>query len=141
MQNSFSFSIISILLGSMIIPATVVACTRAKSDSNHASSYLSCLPAEIQPADIVSANLVTGTTVKKVTVAQKLKTLQAKCQNTQLADGTGREIRFYQLQGCWGTPSLNADKIRSQQRRKLAALQQSYTVVEMTCNPGGFPLP
>jgi hypothetical protein len=104
-------------------------------------SYQSCLPANIQATDIVSAELITGTTIKKVTVAQTLNTLQAKCQNTRLVDGNGRGIQFYQLNGCWGTPPPNGREIIDNQNKELAALKSRFTVVSMTCNPGGNPIP
>jgi hypothetical protein len=95
-----------------------------------------CLPGNIKMSDIVSATETT-----KVTVQQKLNELAAGCHNGKLISAsTQKEIRFYQLKGCWGTPPPNADQIMQQQESELATLRSQYTVIEMTCNPGGIPL-
>lgn len=110
------------------------------------SNVSSCLPPKIKLTDIVSAELISfsasnGYTIKKVTVAQKLSELQASCAASgKLVDGTGREIYFYQLTGCWGNPPFNYQDILAKQRQELEQLRQHYTVIEMTCNPSGIPL-
>jgi hypothetical protein len=109
------------------------------------SNINSCLPPNIKLTDIVSTELISfsaanGYTVKKITVAQKLTDLQASCAaNGKLVDGTGREIYFYQLTGCWGNPPFNYQGLLAKQQQELQQLRQQYTVIEMTCNPSGIP--
>lgn len=107
----------------------------------HQTSESSCLPEAIQLTDVVSATLQGDNLVKTVTVSEKLKELQAACQNGKLVDSLGKEIRFYQLQGCWGTPPPNYSEIMQTQAEELSALEKQYTVITMTCNPGGIPYP
>ena len=110
-----------------------------------AGNLSSCLPPDIKLTDVVSAELISFLppnqyNVKKVTVEQKLTELKAACNASgKLVDGTGREIYFYHLTGCWGNPPFNYQDILAKQRQKLEQLRQQYTVVEMTCNPSGIP--
>jgi hypothetical protein len=109
------------------------------------SDWSGCLPADVKLTDIVSAELISFSppnnyTVKKVTVEQKLTELKASCSTSgKLVDGTGREIYFFHLTGCWGNPPFNYQDILAKQRQKLEQLRQQYTVIEMTCNPSGIP--
>jgi hypothetical protein len=103
-----------------------------------------CLPVGIKPDDVVSTqrtrSAAGGDAVKKITVLDTLAELKASCQDGRLFDGNGREIRFYQLKGCWGNPPADYQEILAAQRKELDALKAKYTVVEMTCNPSGsFP--
>jgi hypothetical protein len=103
-----------------------------------------CLPEHVKPTDVVSTRLAqtdTGTSVEKITVEQKLTELKANCKNGKLVDGTGTEIYFYKLTGCWGNPPRNYHEILDRQRAELAILRKQYTVIEMTCNPSGLPIP
>ena len=103
-----------------------------------------CLPEYVKPTDVVSTKLVQtdgGTLVEKITVAQKLTELKANCKNGKLVDGAGTEIYFYNLTGCWGNPPRNYQEILERQEAKLAILRKQYTVIEMTCNPSGVPIP
>ena len=106
---------------------------------------INCLPAERKLTDIVSATFSSGifgnNTVKTVTIEQKLAQLKARCQNQQLIDGSGKEIRFYQLVGCWGNAPQNYADILQAQEEKIKELEQQYTVITMTCNPSGIPYP
>lgn len=104
-----------------------------------------CLPADIKADTVVDTVMVasaTGTqTVVPVTVKQTLKKLKAKCSKGKLRDGKGKEIRFVQLQGCWGNPPQDYLEIMQKQRTDLDDLKKRYTVVEITCNPSGLPIP
>jgi hypothetical protein len=103
-----------------------------------------CLPEYVKPTDVVSTRLVqtnSGTLVEKITVEQKLAELKANCKNGKLVDGAGTEIYFYKLTGCWGNPPRNYQEILERQEAELAILRKQYTVIEMTCNPSGFPIP
>ena len=103
-----------------------------------------CLPEYVKPTDVVSTRLVqtnSGTLVEKITVEQKLAELKANCKNGKLVDGAGTEIYFYKLTGCWGNPPRNYQEILERQEAELAILRKRYTVIEMTCNPSGFPIP
>ena len=89
---------------------------------------------------MVSARTVRARTkgeVVTVTVAEKLKELKARCRKKKLVDGQGREIRFYQLIGCWGNPPDDYQQQLKSQAQELAKLRKRYRVVEMTCNPDG----
>ena len=98
----------------------------------------SCLPAGIQPTDVVSTR-TTGNKGKVITVTvnEKLSELKARCRKGKLVDGAGKEIRFYQLIGCWGNPPDDYQQQLERQARELAQLRKRYRVIEMTCDAGG----
>ena len=102
-----------------------------------------CLPKGIQSADVVTAGF--NPSMKKakqtITVAEKLASLRARCKRGKLLDGAGKEIRFFQLTGCWGNPPDNYQEILERQNKELNKLRKRYTVIEMTCNPSGVPIP
>jgi hypothetical protein len=101
-----------------------------------------CLPAGIQPTDVVSTKTtITGNKgrVITVTVSEKLMELKARCRRHKLVDGKGREIRFYQLVGCWGNPPEDYQQQLERQAKELASLRKRYRVIEMTCNANGDP--
>ena len=77
--------------------------------------------------------------LKRVTVSEKLGELQASCDNDLLVDGEGNEIRFFDLQFCGG-PNPPEEMVR-EYKEELEALEEKYTVIGMTCNPGGIPYP
>ena len=104
-----------------------------------ASKY-GCLPAEIKSDTIVEARQIkTGAVAKfvKETAVQRLDKLKGRCKGAKLFDGKGREIRFYQLEGCWGNPPPDHLEILARQQRELHALKKKFTVIEVTCNPSG----
>ena len=108
--------------------------------------FAGCLPADVKLDEIVDAHVVTSSSgdrppgVDKVTVEQKLTELQASCRDSKLVDGSGREIRFYRLVGCWGNPPRHYQDILQRQREEIDKLKERYTVIEMTCNPSGLPM-
>jgi hypothetical protein len=110
------------------------------------SSLAACLPPGIKLSDVVeatSARIANGQPVglDKVTVEQRLGELKATCSSdNKLIDGSGKQIVFYHLTGCWGNPPARADEILRKQREELDKLKQQYTVIEMTCNPSGTPI-
>ena len=67
----------------------------------------------------------------------KLKELSARCRKHKLVDARGREIRFYQLVGCWGNPPDDYQQQLERQAKELVKLRKRYRVIEMTCNPSG----
>ena len=99
----------------------------------------SCLPSGIQPTDVVSSHARPGKqdAVTTITVAQKLKELKARCRKGKLVDAGGREIRFYQMIGCWGNPPEDYQEQLARQDKELARLRKRYRVIEMTCDPSG----
>jgi hypothetical protein len=107
--------------------------------------WQSCLPPDIKATDVVSAALAVSSngsgTVKTTTVRQKLNQLRAHCRHGKLVDSRGKEIHFYHLTGCWGNPPADYLKIMQRQEDELKELKKKYTVIEMTCNPSGIPLP
>lgn len=101
-----------------------------------------CLPSQIKLTDIVSAEIIestaAGNLIKKVTVKEILTALKARCRKGKLVDGSGREIYFYRLTGCWGNAPADYEDILERQRKEIERLKKRYTVVEMTCNPSGI---
>ncbi len=98
-----------------------------------------CLPSGIQQEDVVSA--VGFKRREVVTVAQKLRSLKARCKRGRLVDSNGRAIYFFRLTGCWGNPPDNYQEILEKQNKELIRLRKRYTVIEMTCNPSGQQIP
>jgi hypothetical protein len=97
-------------------------------------SVAACLPSETKLDDIVSRD----TNNPPLTVAQKLKQMGASCNTkNKLVAKNGKPIYFYRLTGCWGNPPQNYQEILAEQRRKIAELEKTYEVVQMTCNPTG----
>jgi len=106
-------------------------------------SCCACLPKGIQAKDVVSYRgpksfLQKGRQV--LTVEEKLASLKAHCKRGKLVDGSGRQIHFFRLQGCWGNPPADYQEILEKQNRELIRLRRQYTVIEMTCNPSGEPI-
>jgi hypothetical protein len=94
-----------------------------------------CLPPGVQVTDVVSSLAAKpGGKVVTVTVAQKLKSLGARCRKGKLVDAKGTEIRFYQLVGCWGNPPDDYQEQLERQAKELAKLRKRYRVIEMTCD-------
>ncbi len=101
-----------------------------------------CLPGNVKATEIVSAETGNGAIVRQVSVADKLKELQAYCSpDGRLLAPNGQEIYFYRLTGCWGIEPPGAREILQKQEEELKSLRQHYLVVEMTCNPTGIPRP
>ena len=105
-------------------------------------SFNRCLPKEIRTTDVVSTGLVGSSKVpKKITVREKLIQLKASCRAGKLVDATGKEIRFFRLEGCWGNPPADYQEILKKQSEAVEKLRREYTVIEMTCNPDGVAIP
>lgn len=99
-----------------------------------------CLPENIKPDQVVSVISKTSGLkgeVERETVKQRLDKLDARCKSGKLVDAKNREIRFYQLQGCWGNPPADYQEIMNAQQKELQELKKKYTVIEITCNPSG----
>jgi len=97
-----------------------------------------CMPPGIQATDVVSSRAAKpGGKVLTVTVAQKLKTIGARCRKGKLVDAKRTEIRFFQLVGCWGNPPDDYQEQLDRQTRQLAKLRKRYRVIEMTCDSSG----
>jgi len=110
-----------------------------------ASRFSSCLPDGVNDQTIVTATMQSTangqTFIEKVTVVEKLSTMQATCTDNKLRDVNAKEIRFYRLVGCWGARPDDADEQLARQSAEISALEETYTVVTLTCNPGGIPYP
>jgi hypothetical protein len=103
-------------------------------------SCCACLPQGIQPTEVVNYRGMKPFTQKgkqAITVQEKLASLKARCKRGKLVDGSGKQIYFFRLQGCWGNPPENYQEILDKQNRELLRLKKCYTVIEMTCNPSG----
>ncbi|MGB2752943.1 MAG: hypothetical protein WBC19_12875 [Pyrinomonadaceae bacterium] len=105
-----------------------------------AQKYNKCLPADIKEDVVVSYITTTSTkgvaSTKPITVRQTLAKLKARCVCDKLVDGRGKEIRFFQLQGCWGNPPSDHLEIMESQRNEIAKQRKTYTVIEVTCDTG-----
>jgi hypothetical protein len=103
---------------------------------------LNCLPSGINASTIASAIMMPNGKVKQTTIQQTLQTLGASCKGKRLVDRQGREIRFFQQVGCTGAPPPpELIKQWEIERAKLVQLKKRYTVIELTCNTSGLPLP
>ena len=100
-----------------------------------------CLPADINEDTIVTYVATTSAkgieNSKPVTVKQALKKIKAKCYRGKLVGRKGKEVRFYQLQGCWGNPPEDYREILEKQKNDIALLRKKFTVIEITCSAGG----
>ncbi len=127
------------ILTLVFLPLLVMSACRQEE-----SALLTCLPESRQLTDIVSVEGVATTSeeankLKKVTISEKLKELQASCKNNRLVDTQSKEIVFFDLQFCGGAPP--PEGAVEKQREEVIALQKKYTVITMTCNPVGLPYP
>ena len=55
------------------------------------------------------------------------------CKKGKLLTGTGREIHFYRLVGCWGNPPEDYQQQLARQNQDLQRLKKKYKVVEIPC--------
>jgi hypothetical protein len=103
------------------------------------SPLAKCLPADVKLNDVVEASIVRNANGQhRVTVEQKLNEFKATCNgDNKLIDGSGRQIAFYHLIGCWGNPPADYQELLEKQREEINKLRQQFTVIEMTCNPSG----
>jgi hypothetical protein len=112
-----------------------------------AADFSACLPEGITLETIVSAENFRFDKVKQtyrldsVNVKEPLTRLGGSCAAGELTDAGGKKIKFYRLQGCWGNPPFDYQEILSNQAKELADLRKRFTVVELTCNPSGIPIP
>lgn len=125
---------LTVLGSALLLCSTLSASTK--------SNPWGCLPQGIKRTDVVSATMHRpGAGGNQVTVEQKLRELRARCRRGKLVDASGREIYFYRLQGCWGNPPEDYQQILQRQQQEIQRLKKRYTVIEMTCNPSGVPIP
>lgn len=75
----------------------------------------------------------TGAATRNVTIKERLKQIKAHCKKGKLVDGSGREIRFYRLVGCWGNPPEDYQEQLAHQNQELQRLKKQYSVVEIPC--------
>lgn len=69
-----------------------------------------------------------------VTVAEKLKKLNARCRKGRMTGPGNKEIRFFRME-CWGYPPPDYQEIQAEQKRKLEELKAKYTVIVIGCDP------
>src|SRR5437868_4403389 len=128
--------LVLLLMNFFLAATTATDAARKKTPTQGTSTAQdtpACLPSDTKPDDVVTIQQPKNA---KVTVAQTLKTLGAKCNaKGQLVNKNGRPIYFYHLTGCWGMAPPNRDEILANQMRKIAELKKTYQVIEMTCNP------
>ena len=115
---------------------------KPKAQSPAAASKYGCLPSNVKPETIVEARRIesmVGIRMIKELVNQRLDKMRARCKAGKLVDGKGREIRFYELQNCWGNPPADYLEILERQKNELQELRKKFTVIQITCNPSGQP--
>lgn len=97
--------------------------------------FVACLPTGIELEEVVSGPALKSTTTaaKPITVRDTLLRLKARCKKGKLITGSGREIRFHRLIGCWGNPPADYQEQLAQQSRELQRRKKKYTVVEIPC--------
>ena len=106
------------------------------------SPLAKCLPADAKLNDVVEASVAGDAHGQhKVTVESKLNELKATCNgDNKLIDGSGKQVVFYHLIGCWGNPPADYRELLEKQREEINKLKQQFTVIEMTCNPSGVSI-
>lgn len=124
-----------------LLVLALAAVSRAE-DSAPQQPIEACLPNGVrltEIAEVITEPVSTPASgaPRKVTVQDKLTALKARCRDGKLVDGSGREIVFFRLIGCWGNPPEDYQELLAKQRSDLAALHERFTVIEMTCNPSG----
>lgn len=104
-----------------------------------AQKYSKCLPADMKEDTVVGWDNPANSErpAKPVTVRETLAKLKAKCVCDKLVDAKGKEIRFFQMQGCWGNPPADQDEILARQAKEISDLKKKYLVIEMTCSENG----
>jgi len=95
-----------------------------------------CLPNGIKPDTIVNSERVVPKRGRAVTVKQLLIEIKARCRKGKLVDGSGLEIRFYRLIGCWGNPPADYQEMLERQNNELNSLKKKYLVIEIPCQTG-----
>ncbi len=140
MMGCLSYFLAAVALSGILLLGSAPSAQPTPGGTPTASAALNaCLPAGRKLTDVVSTG---AGGANAITVEQTLNTLGASCTaDGKLVDRTGKEIRFYQLVGCWGNPPENYLDILKKQADDIAQLKQQYTVIEMTCNPRGLLIP
>lgn len=122
----------------LLVVNIVVPCVRAGTNYSSATavklSPFACLPDNTKLTDIVTYG---RTRARSVTVKAKLTQIGARCRKSKLIDASGRQIHFYQLQGCWGNPPADHLEILQTQAKEIAVLKKKYRVIELACDPAG----
>jgi hypothetical protein len=78
----------------------------------------------------------------KRTVEDELIRVKARVgKDGVLQDNFGKPIEFFHLTGCWGNPPANYLQILDEENRRLEELRKTHTVITLTCNPSGMPIP
>ena len=142
------FEIIIALIIGMIVPGFYLLAQTASGQGSQPgmannepsqSPLAKCLPADAKLNDVVEVSIAGHANGQhKVTVESKLNELKATCNSdNKLIDGSGRQVVFYRLIGCWGNPPADYRELLEKQREEINKLKQQFTVIEMTCNPSG----
>ena len=142
MKKHLYLSVIILICASSQIMCGQSKSGKSRNAAKQTNSQLKydCLPEDIKLDTVVSVIRKTPdlrSEVERETVKQRLNKLDARCKSGKLVDGKNREIRFYQLQGCWGNPPPGYQEIMNRQREELEELKRKYNVIEITCNPSG----
>jgi hypothetical protein len=96
-------------------------------------AFSRCLPANVD-LDAATEPSGPGQSMKKMNVSNRLLQLRAHCVRSTLRDGKGKQIRFYQLVGCWGNPPDDYQEVLRHQSDELRRLERKYTVIRISCS-------
>ncbi len=97
------------------------------------------LPPDIQLDTVADCGFGGG---NKITVEDELIRVKAHVgEDGKLQDAVGKPIQFFRLTGCWGNPPGNYQQILDEQNGRLEELRKTHTVITLTCNPSGLPIP
>jgi hypothetical protein len=107
----------------------LLACLLGFAGVGYSQKY-PCLPADVSLTSPVS---IESGAAKMSTVGQALKKVKAQCSHGKLIDRHRKEIRFYNLQGCWGNPPADYQELLENQRTELIQLKKKFMVIEIPC--------
>jgi hypothetical protein len=93
-----------------------------------------CLPPELKPTDIVSFRKTAKSSDEKVTIAERLVELGARCRGGELVDRRGTGIEFFRI-ACFGNPLADYTDIARREQAELEKLQKDHTVIVFECDP------
>ena len=121
-MKSFGLRTIASTLLLAALPAALCSCQRNRKKA----AIVDCIPADV-PRD----EFVTRQAGRVINVEQKLKMMEAYCDQGKLLTRAGREIRFFRpyCGGAAPPPDLMLRK-----RQELEELQKHYEVIVLECD-------
>lgn len=106
-----------------------VAHAHQKALRQYSTKISVCMPADVRTDEVA---VYDGR--KNITVAERLKSMNARCNRNRLVGRNQKEIRFFR-RACYGYPPPNYLELQAEQSRKLEELKAKYIVVVIGCDP------